>query len=151
MSVRLILAINPGSTSTKFAVFGEEALFFEKTLNHSLQELSGFDKITDQFHFRKDLILNELINRKTELSEIKAVVGRGGLVKPIESGVYEVNERMIQDLKKGVLGQHASNLGGLIANDIAGTLPVKPFEYFALHRLRTESKVLPGTGFKGCH
>jgi butyrate kinase len=123
MSKRLILAINPGSTSTKFAVFSEESLVFEATLNHSLEELSGFKCITDQFHFRKGLIMDELNKRRIDISEIKAVVGRGGLVKPIESGIYEVNDLMIDDLKKGVMGQHASNLGGLIANDIAAFLP----------------------------
>lgn len=123
MTKRLILAINPGSTSTKFAIFEEDELVFEKTLRHPGEELTHFDRITDQFHFRKDLILKELSERKTELSRIEAVVGRGGLVKPIESGIYIVNDRMKEDLEAGILGQHASNLGGLIADDIASSLP----------------------------
>ncbi len=123
MSKRLILVINPGSTSTKFALFEEENLIFEKTLRHTSEEISGYGKITDQFHFRKNLILNELTGHKIDLSLIAAVVGRGGLVRPIESGIYEVNEKMIEDLRTGVLGQHASNLGGLIADDIAASLP----------------------------
>lgn len=123
MAKRLILAINPGSTSTKFALFEEKNLIFEKTLRHSSEELSGFSRITDQFHFRKDLIMNELANNCIEFSEIAAAVGRGGLIKPIESGIYEVNEKMKEDLFTGVLGQHASNLGGLIADDIAASLP----------------------------
>lgn len=123
MSKRLILAINPGSTSTKFALFEEENLIFEKTLRHTFEEISGYGKITDQFHFRKNLILNELTEHNIDLSLIAAVVGRGGLVRPIESGIYEVNEKMIEDLRTGVLGQHASNLGGLIADDIAASLP----------------------------
>ena len=123
MSKRLILAINPGSTSTKFALFEEENLIFEKTLRHSADDLSGFKKITDQFHFRKDLILKELAERNVNFPEIAAVVGRGGLVKPIESGIYQVNKRMIDDLRTGILGEHASNLGGLIADDIASALP----------------------------
>jgi butyrate kinase len=123
MSKRLILAINPGSTSTKFSLFEEENLIFEKSLTHSPAELSGFEKITDQFHFRKDLILKELYERKVCLKCIAAVVGRGGLVKPIESGIYKVNRRMKDDLNAGVSGQHASNLGGLIADDIASSLP----------------------------
>ena len=123
MAKRLILAINPGSTSTKFALFEERNLIFEKTLRHSSEELSGFSRITDQFHFRKDLIMNELAENCTEFSEIAAAVGRGGLIKPIESGIYEVNEKMKEDLFTGVLGQHASNLGGLIADDIAASLP----------------------------
>ena len=123
MSKRLILAINPGSTSTKFALFEEDRMIFEKTLSHTSEEISGYKKITGQFHFRKDLIMKELRDRKTDFSRISAVVGRGGLVKPIESGIYEVNEKMKTDLNNGFLGQHASNLGGLIADDIASGLP----------------------------
>jgi len=119
---RLILVINPGSTSTKFALFEESTSLFELTLTHTAEELSGFEKITDQFQFRRDLIVWELAYRKTDLSRIAAIVGRGGLVKPIESGIYEVNEKMIEDLKAGLLGQHASNLGGLIAHEISLTL-----------------------------
>jgi butyrate kinase len=123
MSKRFILAVNPGSTSTKFALFEEETLVFEKTLPHSFQEISGYEKITDQLHFRKNLIMKELEEKKTDFGRIAAVVGRGGLVKPIESGIYEVNEKMKSDLNSGLLGQHASNLGGLIADDIASGLP----------------------------
>lgn len=120
---RYILAINPGSTSTKFSLFEEDRMVFEKTLRHSAEELSGYQKITDQFHFRKDMIMKELEDRKIDLSRIAVVVGRGGLVKPIESGIYEVNELMKKDLEKGLMGQHASNLGGLIADEIASMLP----------------------------
>jgi butyrate kinase len=123
MSKRLILAINPGSTSTKFALFEEDNLIFEKTLRHTSQELSCFKKVTDQFHFRKDLIMKELSGQKIDLSGLAAVVGRGGLIKPIESGIYKVNKKMIDDLRIGIMGQHASNLGGLIADDIASSLP----------------------------
>jgi butyrate kinase len=123
MSKRLILAINPGSTSTKFALFEEEDLIFEKTLRHSAEELKGFAKISDQFHFRRDLIMKELAARSIEFPAIAAVVGRGGLIKPIESGIYEVNNKMKDDLTSCILGEHASNLGGLIADDIASSLP----------------------------
>jgi len=122
MTDRLILAINPGSTSTKFSLFEEERLVFEKTLRHSSEELKIFNRITDQFHFRRNLIMNELSERKIDVSRIAAVVGRGGLVKPIESGIYKVNQRMKDDLTAGYSGQHASNLGGLIADDIATSL-----------------------------
>jgi butyrate kinase len=122
MTDRLILAINPGSTSTKFSLFEEERLVFEKTLRHSSEELKDFERITDQFRFRKDLIMNELSERKIDLARIAAVVGRGGLVKPIESGIYRVNQKMKDDLTNGYSGQHASNLGGLIADDIASSL-----------------------------
>lgn len=123
MSKRLILAINPGSTSTKFALFEEENLIFEKTLRHSAAELRDFIRVADQFHFRKGLIMKELDERHIEIRDIAAVVGRGGLVKPIESGIYEVNSKMKEDLTSAVMGEHASNLGGLIADDIASSLP----------------------------
>lgn len=122
MQKRLILAINPGSTSTKLGIFEEENLIFEVTLRHSNEEISKFKRITDQYSFRKELILKELRDRQVDFSKIVAVVGRGGLVKPIESGIYEVNEAMKRDLSEGLMGEHASNLGGLIADDIAGEL-----------------------------
>jgi len=123
MAKRLILAINPGSTSTKFSLFEEENLVFEKNLHHTTDELKLFEKITEQFQFRKNLIMNELSERNVELNNIKAVVGRGGLVKPIESGIYRVGTAMKEDLFNGIMGQHASNLGGLIADEIAASLP----------------------------
>ena len=118
-----ILVINPGSTSTKIAVFDGNNSIFLKTIKHSIEQLARYDKISDQYEFRKEVILNELIHAEIDIEKIDAVVGRGGLLKPIESGVYEVNEAMKEDLRKGVLGEHASNLGGLIADDIAKSLP----------------------------
>ena len=123
MMKRLILVINPGSTSTKFALFEEEQMLFELTLTHSHSDISKYKNIADQFGFRKDLIIQELKNRNYDPGRIAVIVGRGGLVKPIESGIYEVNEKMIADLSSGLLGQHASNLGGIIAHDIAAALP----------------------------
>ncbi len=123
MAENLILVINPGSTSTKFALFEEDTLLFDRTLTHTVEEISGYKNVTDQFEFRKNLIMKELDIRSVDLSRITVIVGRGGLVKPIESGIYEVNDRMISDLKTGLLGQHASNLGGIIAHDIALSLP----------------------------
>lgn len=118
-----ILAINPGSTSTKIAVFHNAKSAFLKNIKHTSENLKDFKNITDQFHFRKEVILNELKEADIEIEQISAVVGRGGLVKPIESGVYEVNDAMKNDLKDSPLGEHASNLGGLIADDIAASLP----------------------------
>lgn len=123
MSERLILAINPGSTSTKISLYSEEEKVFEVTLRHSAVELSLFDTISDQFNFRKELIMNELINRNTDFDRIAAVVGRGGLLKPLFSGIYAVNDKMKDDLREAVWGEHASNLGGLIADEIASSLP----------------------------
>jgi len=118
-----ILAINPGSTSTKMAVFTESKSVLLKTIRHESSELDAYPRITDQFQFRKDLILKELNDSGIPLEKIEVVIGRGGLIHPIPSGVYEVNEAMIRDLRKGLLGEHASNLGGLIAADIARDLP----------------------------
>ena len=119
---QLILAINPGSTSTKIAVYRNSEKVFIKNINHDTNDLAQFETITDQYNFRKDIIIDELRKAKIDLDLISVVVGRGGLVRPIPSGVYEVNEALIQDLKEGVSGQHASNLGGLIAHDIACSL-----------------------------
>jgi butyrate kinase len=117
-----ILAINPGSTSTKVALFEGHKQVFVTTLRHSIEELSQYEKVSDQFEFRKQTILNALSENKIEMDLIEAIVGRGGLVKPIKSGVYEVNEAMLRDLEEGVGGEHASNLGGLIAHNIAMTI-----------------------------
>ena len=122
MNKKRILAINPGSTSTKIAVFEGLKQIFLKNIKHTSEEIGQFKNITDQYEFRKNIILDELKLAGIEIDSISIIVGRGGLIKPIPSGVYEVNEAMIADLKVGVLGQHASNLGGLIANDIAGSI-----------------------------
>jgi len=114
-----ILAINPGSTSTKIAVYENSTQLFVETLRHSSYELSGFDKVTDQYEFRKEAILKALKDNNVELSSLSVIVGRGGLLRPIESGVYEVNEKMIADLMEETKGEHASNLGGLIAANLA--------------------------------
>ncbi len=119
---QLILAINPGSTSTKIAVFAGEEQIFVKNIKHTSEELAPFAKITDQYEFRKNIILEELKANNIELQSLKIIVGRGGLVKFIPSGVYSVNESMMADLKAGINGEHASNLGGLIANDIAKSI-----------------------------
>ena len=118
-----VLAINPGSTSTKIAVFKNTTPVFLKTIRHSTEELQVFDKLIDQYAFRKEIILNELKEAETPFNDIKAVVGRGGLVRPIPSGVYTINEKMKHDLRNSPMGEHASNLGGLIADDIASSLP----------------------------
>ncbi len=123
MAKRLILAINPGSTSTKIALFEEDKLLFDRTLRHRAEDLGRFSSIVEQFHFRKDLVLTELLNQGYGLDQLSAIIGRGGLVKPIESGIYNVNEAMLNDLAQGTMGEHASNLGALIANDLASAQP----------------------------
>ncbi|MGX8797267.1 butyrate kinase [Fusibacter sp. JL298sf-3] len=122
-----ILAINPGSTSTKIAIYDNEKEVFETTLRHSNEEIEQYDKIADQYDFRKDVILKVLSENEINLTKLSAVVGRGGLLKPIKGGTYAVNDAMIEDLKVGVLGEHASNLGGMIANEIAVQLNIPAF------------------------
>jgi len=124
MEKQLILAINPGSTSTKIAVFDIYSnKIFQTSIKHSAEELAPYKSIVDQYEFRKKVVLETLKEAGIEINSIKVVVGRGGLVKPIPSGLYEVNEAMKEDLRKGILGEHASNLGGLIADDIAKEIP----------------------------
>lgn len=118
-----ILAINPGSTSTKIAVYHNTNPVFVKNITHPSDELAKFEHIADQFHFRKEIILKELEEAEVQLEKIQAVVGRGGMLKPIPSGVYAVNEAMKYDLHERPIKEHASNLGGLIAEDIATSLP----------------------------
>lgn len=114
-----LLVINPGSTSTKIGVFEDEELVFEETLRHSVEELCDFNKIEEQKDFRKNIIISTLKKNNIDINSFSAVIGRGGLLKPIEGGTYQVDEKMLEDLRLGVLGDHASNLGGLIAYDIA--------------------------------
>jgi butyrate kinase len=122
METYRLLVINPGSTSTKIAVFENEDTIFEETLRHSTEELSKYEKIYDQYEFRKNIIVESLKKNGIEIESLSAVVGRGGMLKPIEGGTYNVNEKMLEDLKVGVQGQHASNLGGIIAHEIASTI-----------------------------
>lgn len=117
-----ILVINPGSTSTKVALFSNEQLLFEKKIEHNSKELSNFNKIIDQYQFRQNIIINFLKEKGINLSTLDAVVGRGGLLRPIASGTYQVNKKMLEDLRKGASGEHASNLGGILAYGIAEKL-----------------------------
>lgn len=117
MSYR-ILAINPGSTSTKIAVFEDEKNIFIKSLRHSSEKIGSFPDIYSQYDFRKQAIIEELKEANIDIKSFDAVVGRGGLFKPIQSGTYLVNEAMIEDIKHP-RGEHASNLGAILANEIA--------------------------------
>ncbi|MDW8800113.1 butyrate kinase [Clostridium sp. A1-XYC3] len=126
MSYKLLI-INPGSTSTKIGVYEDEKQILEETLRHSSEEIGKYATIFDQFQFRKDVILKVLQEKNFDINTLSAVVGRGGLLKPIVSGTYAVNDAMLEDLKVGVQGQHASNLGGIIANEIATSLNIPAF------------------------
>ncbi|EIJ78799.1 butyrate kinase [Bacillus methanolicus PB1] len=122
-----ILVINPGSTSTKIGVFDNEMSVFEKIIRHDAEMINSSDEIISQYEFRKKTILESLDNEGINISKISAVCGRGGLLRPIEGGTYAVNEQMISDLREGYAGQHASNLGGILAYEIASGLNVPAF------------------------
>ena len=118
-----ILVVNPGSTSTKMAVFEDEKPVMLRNITHSADELAPFDAITEQQDFRRQLVLDELKRSGIPL-KFDAVIGRGGLVRPISGGVYEINKAMIDDTLHGcVMHNHACNLGCLIAHEIASTIP----------------------------
>ncbi|MCD6453726.1 MAG: butyrate kinase [Candidatus Aminicenantes bacterium] len=122
-----ILAVNPGSTSTKIAIFEDDKEIFKKKLFHPREELSKFDRIVDQYEFRKEVILQALKEAGFKLEELSAVVGRGGLLRPIPGGTYRVNEAMLHDLRIGLQGEHASNLGGILAYEIAKPYGIPAF------------------------
>lgn len=116
------LIINPGSTSTKIGVFEDESLLFEETLRHSTEEIAQFEKIVDQKDFRRNIIENLLKEKNFDINSLDMVVGRGGMLKPIPGGTYAVTDDLLEDLKIGVQGPHASNLGGILAREIGDSI-----------------------------
>ncbi len=124
-----ILVINPGSTSDEVSYFRGDAEVFHKTVRYRCEDLKPFEreKITAQFPLRRRMALEALKEHGVDVKEVQVVIGRGGLVRPIEGGVYEVDEAMLEDLKEGVMGDHPSNLGGIIARDIAAVHGIKAF------------------------
>ncbi len=122
-----ILVINPGSTSTKVSLFQGEKEVFTEVIKHRVEELSRFNKASDQDLYRMGIIIRMLQERKVDATKIKAIVGRGGLLKPIEGGTYRVNQLMVADLRRGVQGDHPSNCGGLIAYAMAQNLGCEAF------------------------
>lgn len=122
-----ILVINPGSTSTKIGVFDNERSIFEKTIRHDSDTINMYESIIEQYEFRKTTILEALDEEGINISKLSAVCGRGGLLRPIEGGTYGVNAQMLEDLKAGYAGQHASNLGGILAFEIATGLNIPSY------------------------
>ena len=122
----IVLAINPGSTSTKIAVFNGSDCIVEQTLRHSAEQIAGFGSVIEQYQWRKQLILDTLAENNIDVNTLSAVIGRGGLLHPIESGVYEVNQTMIDHLRE-CSPQHASNLGAMIASEIASQCQIKAY------------------------
>jgi butyrate kinase len=124
---KLILVINPGSTSTKIALFENDQLFKQSNLTHSMEEIKRYSTIYDQKDMRKNVILNWLKEQNVSLGNLNAVAGRGGLLRPMPGGTYSVTQKMLEDLKIGYQAEHASNLGGIIAFEIASMAHVPAF------------------------
>lgn len=124
-----ILAINPGSTSTKIALYEETEELFKKNIEHSNEEIAQYKNVADQYEMRYEAIMNLLKEMNFDINELSAVVGRGGMLPPVKSGAYRVNESMVERLAKRPLSEHASNLGGIIANEIARPLHIPAFIY----------------------
>ena len=121
------LIINPGSTSTKIGVFEDETLLFEETLRHSTEEIAQYATIVDQKDFRKNIIISLLKEKDFDINSLNMVVGRGGMLKPIPGGTYAVSDDLLEDLKIGKQGQHASNLGGILAREIGDSIGVPSY------------------------
>lgn len=121
------LVINPGSTSTKIAVYKDLEPVYSAILRHNNEDLSGYSTMTDQFKYRRNLVMEALENSGVRPDELDSVIGRGGLLKPIPGGTYLVDEDMLNDLKFAERGSHASNLGGLLAHSIATELTIPAF------------------------
>ena len=122
-----ILVINPGSTSTKIALFNQEGkAIFKESISHSTEELSQFKSLLEQCPVRKKIILDTLKKKNVDTDSLKAIIGRGGVLKPLKAGTYEVNDKLIFDLKNSPI-EHASNLGGIIAREIAEEIDVPAY------------------------
>ncbi|MBF4694356.1 butyrate kinase [Fusibacter sp. Q10-2] len=119
MERKYVLVINPGSTSTKVAVYEGYERKAQENITHETSDLEKYEKVTDQYEYRKEMIVKWLIDKNFNPSKLVAVVGRGGLLRPMPSGTYKVSKQMIDDLVVGIQGEHASNLGGMIAGAIA--------------------------------
>jgi len=124
-----ILVINPGSTSTKIALYEDEKEVFTKTLNHSAEEVEKYNKVQEQFEMRKDIVFSFLKENGYNVNELSAVAGRGGMLPAVKSGAYKVNDKMVDRLKNNPVVEHASNLGALIAYEIANAIGVPAYIY----------------------
>jgi butyrate kinase len=122
-----VLAINPGSTSTKVAVYGGETPCFVETLSHPADELARYPHIADQYPFRRDAVLALLETQQIALDSLDAVVGRGGILRPVPSGTFRINETMLDEMMHPVEREHASNLGPILAYEIATRVGVPAF------------------------
>lgn len=122
-----ILVINPGGASTKIAAFSDENELFKRTIDHTAEDLKAFSRVFDQYAYRRGLIAQAVADAGMQLEQFDCIVGRGGLVRPLPGGTYRVNDRMIEDLRNAVEGEHASNLGAVLARTIGDELGVPSF------------------------
>ena len=106
----LILAINPGSTSTKIAVYEDERQIVNVSIHHSDKELLGYSEVFGQYEFRLETVLKTLVENDININDITAIAAQGGLLPPIRSGAYEINDDMIWQLRYNPLQEHASIL-----------------------------------------
>lgn len=127
-----ILAVNPGSTSTKVALYEGEKLVFNDVAEHTDEDLACFQDIIDELDYRTEIVYSVLKKRQIDLTKLDAVVGRGGLLPPVNAGGYIVNDALKNTILKGNLYPHASNLGALIADHIAAPLGIPAFIYDAV-------------------
>ena len=126
MAIRSLI-INPGSTSTKIGVFDDEQQILDKTLRHTTEEIAQFPTIYSQKDFRKKIILDALKDENIDIKSFDVIVGRGGLLKPIPGGTYAVTDTLLKDLENAPQGEHASNLGGILAREIGDGIGVKSY------------------------
>lgn len=122
-----VFVINPGSTSTKLALYDDGQPVVSEEFQHEKSELAGFAKVVDQHSFRMNAIRSVLAEASVDVSSIDGVAGRGGLLHPLEGGVYEVNDGMIDDLQQARYGEHPCNLGAVLAQELAQEWGVSAF------------------------
>lgn len=124
-----ILVINPGSTSDEISYYSGSKRLFEEKVSYSSKNMDKYEgkSMIEQLDLRKNFILEALTKNKVELKDMDAIIGRGGLVKPIPGGVYNVNEAMLKDLRSGEGGEHPSNLGAMLADELSKGLKAKAF------------------------
>ena len=124
-----LLILNPGSTSTKIAVYEDETALFTESIVHSPEELAPYEHVADQYEFRKELVVKALAGHGVDMGSLTGIVSRGGLLTPIEAGAYEVNDDMVWQLKNKPQNEHASNVGAMIARALSVEYRIPAFIY----------------------
>jgi butyrate kinase len=138
-----VLVINPGSTSTKVALYEDEKEIVRSDITHDAETLKSYKSVIDQLNLRLEAIKSWMDENGIKVSDLSAIVVRGGLIKPVESGTYLVNDIMLEDLKKGVGGEHPSNLGGIIGRSLADPygIPVYTLDPVAVDEMEDVARI----------